>query len=83
MYHQKMELEKYWWQNELEKQKKRYIEKMEYKQICEKLPDLAPKSFSGYMRMKKSETKNFLKIAQAAKDIGIEIDIPQRDSTDI
>lgn len=83
IYLQKMESEKYWWQNELEKQKKRYIEKMEYKQICEKLPDLAPKSFSGYMRMKKSETKNFLKIAQAAKDIGIEIDIPHRDSTDI
>lgn len=45
----------------------------EYKLICQKLPDIAPKSQAGYTRMKKSNSENFKKIAEAAHQVGIVI----------
>lgn len=38
----------------------------DYYWICENLPDLAPKSLSGYMRMKNSNSKNYEKLVNAA-----------------
>ena len=48
-------------------------EDREYYRIKYLLPDLAPKSINGYTRMKRTRSANFLKIYQAAKDIGIDI----------
>lgn len=45
----------------------------EYKLICQKLPDIAPKSQAGYTRMKKSNSENYKKIISEAHKIGIVI----------
>lgn len=45
----------------------------EYYWIYENLPELAPKSLSGYIRMKNSKSTNFQKIVAAAKELGYEI----------
>jgi len=43
-----------------EQEKRKDINHEEYKIICSKLPDVAPKSFAGYMRMKNSNSKNYI-----------------------
>lgn len=45
----------------------------DYDWIWEFLPELCPKSFSGYMRMKNANTKTFQKIASEAKKLGRDI----------
>lgn len=45
----------------------------EYREICQKLPDIAPKSQAGYTRMKKAASANFQKISEAAREAGITI----------
>ena len=45
----------------------------EYYHIKYTIPDVAPKSLSGYTRMKNSRTANFMKLVDAAKEKGIEI----------
>lgn len=45
----------------------------DYDWIFEFLPDLCPKSFSGYMRMKNANTKNYQKIVAEAKKLGRDI----------
>jgi len=57
-----------------ESEKCRYLERKLYEKICETLPDIAPKSYSGYMRMKNANTKNYLKLVEAAKQHGISIE---------
>ncbi|MBP3446484.1 MAG: hypothetical protein J6K64_04325 [Clostridia bacterium] len=52
---------------------KRKIQLDEYKLIKKNLPKLAPKSFSGYSRMKSMNTKNYQKILALIKEKGIEI----------
>lgn len=47
---------------------------LEYDKICELLPQLAPKSLRGYMRMKSMQTKNFLKLKETAMENGIFIE---------
>ena len=42
----------------------------EFKWITKNLPEMAPKSLSGYSRMKNSNSKNFQKIQQAAAKLG-------------
>ena len=42
----------------------------EYEWICANLPDIAPKSLSGYSRMKNGNTANFQKLVEAAKSQG-------------
>lgn len=42
----------------------------EYYWIYEHLPDIAPKSLSGYTRMKKSNSKNYQTIKEAAREKG-------------
>ena len=44
---------------------------VEYKQIVDKLPDLAPKSQSGYSRMKSACTDSYKRLKIAAEDAGI------------
>lgn len=62
---------------EYEKQKKEAyelkIDKKEYDEILEHLPDIAPKSFGGYRKMKNTKSRNYLKLAEAAKEKGIDI----------
>lgn len=58
-------------QKENERQKE--IDELEYYTILAKLPDIAPKSFGGYRRMKNQQTKNYLKIEKVAKENGIKI----------
>ena len=45
----------------------------EYKKICEKLLELAPKSLSGYRKMKNSKSKNYLKLVEECKKQKIRI----------
>lgn len=45
-----------------------------YYKLCEKLPDIAPKSLSSYRRMKNANTTNYQKLVAKAKDIGLDID---------
>lgn len=42
-----------------------------YDKLCEFFPDIAPKSFGGYKKMKNSNSKNFQKIAETAKTKGL------------
>lgn len=58
----------------IEREAKRGTEKREYKWIQENLPEICPKSFSGYKRMKNSNTKNFQKIVAEANRLGRNID---------
>lgn len=51
---------------------KRSLIKKEYALVKEKLPDLAPKSFSGYSRMKSMNTQNYQKIFSLMKEKGFE-----------
>ena len=46
---------------------------IEYDKILEFIPELAPKSLKGYMRMKQMNTKNFLKLKERAESFGINI----------
>lgn len=71
--HQKKSYDEYL-KNNLENQKKeklREINKREYALILEKLPEIAPKSYSGYVRMKNSKSKNFINLSEAAAKQGI------------
>ena len=54
---------------------KKGIAQKEFDNIKIYLPELAPKSITGYMRMKNSRSKNFLKLVEAAKEYGINIDL--------
>ena len=45
----------------------------EYRGICENLPEMAPKSLSGYNRMKNSNSNNFQKLADEAAKRGYRI----------
>lgn len=45
-----------------------------YKELCRLLPSDAPKSFSGYRRMKNANTANYQKLVIKAKEIGLDID---------
>ena len=52
---------------------KKGMAQREFDQILMYLPELAPKSITGYMRMKTSKSKNFIKLFNAAKEKGIDI----------
>jgi len=45
----------------------------EYALLCDAFPDVVPKSISGYLRMKKTQSKNWLKLVEAARTKGIDI----------
>lgn len=52
---------------------KKLADKKEYSVLQEKLPNLTPKSFSAYRRMKNGNTIGFQKLKKEAADIGITI----------
>ncbi len=52
---------------------KKGIAQKEFDTIKIYLPELAPKSITGYIRMKNSRSKNFMKIVEEARKKGIEI----------
>lgn len=52
----------------------RKYDHQQYDRLCQELPQLAPKSYSGYMRMKKNNTVNFQKIACEANNHGFLLD---------
>lgn len=41
------------------------------------MPDISPKSFSGYMKMKKNNSKNYQKLKQLAMEKGLFLDYPE------
>lgn len=59
-------------QEKAEKQAKALNEELEkeYQWITDNLPDIAPKSLSGYKRMKNSNSKNYQNIVSKAKQKG-------------
>lgn len=54
----------------------RRYDHQQYDLLVKYMPDFAPKSYSGYMRMKKGNTVNFQKLADAAKEKGIFLEYP-------
>ena len=52
---------------------KKNLMRKEYYHIFYELPELAPKSFSAYSRMKNAQTKNFIKLKEQAIKHGISI----------
>lgn len=58
----------------IEFEARRGINKREFNWIQENLPEICPKSYSGYMRMKNANTKNFQKIVAEAKKLGRNIE---------
>lgn len=60
---------------ETEKQNKLLKEqtKVEYSWLCENFPDIAPKSLSGYSRMKNSNSANYQKILLLMKEKGFDV----------
>ncbi len=57
----------------IEREAQRGIDKRDYKWLQENLPDICPKSYSGYKRMKNNNTKNYQKLVACAKELGREI----------
>lgn len=61
------------WDNMIEFEAARGREKRKYKWIQENLPEMCPKSYSGFRRMKTQNTKNYQKIVAAAKEHGVDL----------
>lgn len=59
--------------SDIEREVQRGIDKRDYKWLQENLPDICPKSYSGYKRMKNGNTKNYQKLAARAKEMGRDI----------
>ena len=57
----------------IEDQKQKEIDRVEYKNLLETLPEAVPKSFGAYRRMKNLQSPGFLKLKKLAKENGIEI----------
>lgn len=55
----------------------KFYDRKKFEQLKKELPDMAPKSFNGYMRMKKSNSKNYQKLSESAAEIGIFLDYPE------
>lgn len=54
-------------------QQRAEMTKFEYEWLWENMPEICPKSLSGYSRMKNSNSANFQKIVAAAKEKGFDI----------
>lgn len=50
------------------------LDRDNYNALCELAPNIAPKSFGAYRRMKKTRTANYLKIIEIGLKAGIDID---------
>ena len=58
---------------DLTKYKELYRDQCEYNKILKILPDLAPKSLSGYRRMKSIQSSNYLNILDVARNKGVDL----------
>ncbi len=65
--------EKEYYKSEATKKANAELAKTEYLWLCQNLPNMAPKSLSGYTRMKNSKSANYQKIVSAAKEAGRQI----------
>ena len=65
--------EKEYYKNKVTKKTNAKLAENEYLWLCQNLPDLAPKSLSGYTRMKNSKSTNYQKIVSAAEKVGYQI----------
>lgn len=65
--------EKEYYKSEVAKKTNAKLAQEEYLWLCQNLPDLAPKSLSGYTRMKNSKSTNYQKIISAANEAGYRI----------
>ena len=61
------------WELKQQQIKEKNQDEREYKRICEKLPELAPKSFAGYRKMKNANSKNYQKLVQECEKARIKI----------
>ncbi len=59
--------------NYIKEQQRKENARLEYEQIVEKLPDIAPKSLGGYSKMKNNKSANYLKLVEKAAEAGIMI----------
>lgn len=73
-YAEKLEKERqqqlYYQTHMIEIEAQRGIDKRDYIWLQENLPDICPKSYAGYKRMKNGNTKNYQKLVACAKDMG-------------
>lgn len=53
--------------------RKRWHHLQVYNSLCSALPDLAPKSYSAYMRARNSRSKSFCKLAEEAAKLNIDV----------
>ena len=58
------------YESEKKNKQQKENDQIEYIWICKNLPDIAPKSFSGYRKMKNSNSKNYVKLVESAKALG-------------
>ena len=65
--------EKEYYKTDIAKKTNAKLAETEYLWLCQNLTDLAPKSLSGYTRMKNSKSKNYQKIVSAAEEAGYQI----------
>lgn len=61
------------WDNNIKADEDNLTSEKDYKWILENLPELAPKSFAGYKRMRSSNSKNYQKLTLEAKKRGYTI----------
>ena len=67
------EKQQWYYDHIIEIEAQRGIDKRDYKWLQDNLPDVCPKSYSGYKRMKNGNTKNYQKIVAKAKESGRDI----------
>lgn len=65
------EHKRYLWDHMIESEASKGVDARNFAWLQENLPDICPKSLSGYRRMKSQNTKNFQKLAAAALVRGI------------
>lgn len=65
--------EKEYYKAKVAKKTNAKLAETEYLWLCQNLPDLAPKSLSGYTRMKNSKSANYQKIVSVANETGYQI----------
>ena len=67
------ELQQNRWDHFIEVEAERGSDARNFAWLQKNLPEVCPKSFSGYRRMKSQNTRNFQKLASAAKNYGIDL----------
>lgn len=64
------EKEQWYYDHIIEIEAQKGVDKRDYKWLQDNMPNICPKSYSGYRRMKKGNTKNYQKIVASAKELG-------------